>query len=83
MLVLDGATSALDAVTEERVLSGLRRERPGTAVLIICARPATCAAADRVLVLDRGRIAAAGTHAALARTDALYRDLLGLGQEAA
>jgi len=83
VLVLDDATSALDAVTEARVLSNLRRQLASTTVLMVCAKPASCAAADRVVVLRDGRIAAAGTHASLAAGDPLYRDLLGLDREAA
>lgn len=83
VLVLDDATSALDAVTEARVLANLRERLADTAVLLVCAKPATCAAADRVLMLRAGRIVAAGTHAALSASDPLYRDLLGLDREAA
>ena len=83
VLVLDDATSALDAVTEARVLANLRNHLADTAVLMICAKPATCAAADRVLMLRGGRIAAAGTHATLSAGDPQYRDLLGLDREAA
>jgi ATP-binding cassette, subfamily B, bacterial len=78
VLILDDATSALDAVTEARVLAGLRRGLPGTAVLMVCAKPSSCAAADRVVMLSAGRIAASGTHAALTARDPHYRDLLGL-----
>ena len=81
VLVLDDATSALDAVTEARVLANLRQHLADTAVLMVCAKPATCAAADRVLMLREGRIAASGTHAALAAGDPQYRDLLGLDRE--
>lgn len=83
VLVLDDATSALDAVTEARVLAGLRSGLPGTAVLMVCAKPASCAAVDRVLMLAGGRIAAAGTHAGLAASDPAYRELLGLADGAA
>ena len=83
VLVLDDATSALDSVTEARVLANLRTALADTAVLMVCAKPASCAAADRVLMLRDGRIAAAGTHAELAARDPLYRDLLGLDREVA
>ncbi len=83
VLVLDDATSALDAVTEARVLANLRLHLADTAVLMVCAKPASCAAADRVLMLRNGRIAACGTHAELAARDPLYRDLLGLDREVA
>ena len=83
VLVLDDATSALDPLTEARVLANLRQHLAATAVLMVCAKPASCAGADRVLVLRDGRIAAAGSHAELAERDPLYRDLLGLDRGAA
>ncbi len=83
VLVLDDATSALDAVTEARVLANLRSHLTDTAVLMICAKPASCASADRVVMLHGGRIVANGTHASLTASDPRYRDLLGLDREAA
>lgn len=78
VLVLDDATSALDAITESRILDGLRAALPQTAVLLVCAKPSTCAKADRVLLLRQGRIAAEGTHEQLGAGNADYRELLGL-----
>ncbi len=83
VLVLDDATSALDAVTESRVLGNLRSHLSDTAILMICSKPSSCAAADRVLLLRDGRIAGAGTHAELSAHDTTYRDLLGLDREVA
>ncbi len=73
----DDATSALDAPTEARILSGLRGKLRHTAVLLIATKLSTILLADRVVLLRDGRIAADGTHAALL-ADPAYRELLGL-----
>lgn len=77
VVVLDDATSALDARTEARVLAGLRGAAGGAGVLAVASRLSTVLLADRVLVLDGGRIRLAGTHRELAG-DPFYRDLMGL-----
>jgi ABC-type multidrug transport system fused ATPase/permease subunit len=65
VLVLDEATSALDPDTEARVLRALRSACPGAAVLLVAHRPSAIRFADRVLVLQGGRLAAEGTPAQL------------------
>ncbi len=82
ILVLDDATSALDAVTERRAIENVRSlrragDKPVT-MLIVSSRLSTILAADRVLVLVQGRIAAAGTHEELAANNAAYRALMGI-----
>jgi ABC-type multidrug transport system fused ATPase/permease subunit len=83
LLVLDDATSALDAVTERRVLAALRSSGSQRTVLLVASKLSTVLHASRVLLLDGGRIAACGTHAQLAASEPAYRELLGLGEEAA
>jgi len=83
VLCLDDATSALDAVTERRILDGFRAGQQHTATLIIASKLSTILLADRVLLLHQGRIAISGRHGDLVRESALYRDLLGLDDEAA
>jgi ABC-type multidrug transport system fused ATPase/permease subunit len=61
LLMLDDATSAVDATIERQILDGLRSALHAT-TLIVAHRVSTIALADRVLFLDRGRIAAAGSH---------------------
>lgn len=83
VLGLDDATSALDAVTERVVLENLRRRRDDsgadpTTVLIVSSKLSTILAADRVLLLSGGRIAAQGTHAGLAASNRAYQELMGL-----
>lgn len=65
VLVLDEATSALDPATEARVLAGLRAACADTAVLLVAHRYSTVSVADRVLMLDAGRVVAHGTQADL------------------
>jgi ATP-binding cassette, subfamily B, bacterial len=78
VLCCDDATSALDAVTERRILDNLRHLPGGTTTLLIASKLSTILLADRVVLLERGRIAASGTHAELVRDNAAYRELLGL-----
>jgi ATP-binding cassette, subfamily B, bacterial len=73
VLVLDDPLSALDVRTEEAVTQRLRQELQGTTTLIVAHRPSTVALADRVALLQDGRIAAVGTHSELLRNNEHYR----------
>src|SRR5262249_33058901 len=75
ILILDEATSALDAESEHLVKEALDRLMKGRTTLIIAHRLSTVKDADRVCVLDAGRIVASGPHAALMGQDGLYRRL--------
>jgi ATP-binding cassette, subfamily B, bacterial len=81
VLVLDDPTSALDVHTEALIERALRRVLAGTTALIVAHRPSTVLLADRVALLDEGRIAAVGTHSELLATVPGYRDLLARSSE--
>ncbi len=75
ILVLDEPTSALDGVTERYVLDALADLRRQRTTFVIAHRLSTVRGADRIVVLDGGRIAAQGRHDELLATSPLYRDL--------
>ncbi|GGM21960.1 ABC transporter ATP-binding protein [Micromonospora yangpuensis] len=76
LLVLDDPLSALDVHTEALVERALRRVLRDTTALLVVHRPSTVALADRVALLERGRITAVGTHSELLATVPAYRALL-------
>jgi ATP-binding cassette, subfamily B, bacterial len=83
VLVLDDATSAVDATKEHEIRAALAKVMHGRTTLVIAHRPATIALADRVAVLENGRIVEEGTHAELVSRSGRYRALLALESEAA
>jgi ATP-binding cassette, subfamily B, bacterial len=78
VLVLDDATSAVDATKEHEIRAALTTVMSGRTTLVIAHRPATIALADRVALLEGGRIVEQGTHAELLRSSVRYRALLAL-----
>ncbi|WP_229404671.1 MULTISPECIES: ABC transporter ATP-binding protein [Micromonospora] len=76
VLVLDDPLSALDVHTEALVEAALRRVLRDTTALLVVHRPSTVALADRVALLERGRITAVGTHSRLLATVPAYRAVL-------
>ena len=82
VLVLDDATSAVDATKEHEIRAALAEVMRGRTTLVIAHRPATIALADRVAVLEGGRIVDEGTHGELLRRSERYRALLALEEAA-
>lgn len=83
ILILDEATSALDSLTEKRIQEALAAKRAGRSVLIVAHRLSTIADADRIVVLDKGRVVETGNHHALLEQDGLYAKMWWRQVEAA
>ena len=78
ILLLDEATSALDASSEQKVQAALKELMQGRTTLIIAHRLATIMHADRILLIDQGRLIAQGSHQDLLASSELYKGLCEL-----
>jgi ATP-binding cassette subfamily B protein len=76
VLILDDATSSVDAVTESHIREALRQVMEGRTTVIVAHRTSTLSLADRVVLLDRGRVVAEGTHQELLAGVPRYREVL-------
>ena len=73
--VFDDSFSALDFATDSRLRAALKTETAGATVFIVSQRIGTVMNADRIVVLDNGRVAGIGTHDELVRTCEVYREI--------
>ncbi|MEA2179683.1 MAG: ATP-binding cassette, subfamily bacterial [Solirubrobacteraceae bacterium] len=79
ILVLDDATSSVDATTEQLIKEALREAMAGRTTFVIAHRLSTIALADEIAVLEAGRLVAKGTHDELLESDSLYREIVEKG----
>lgn len=75
VLILDDSTSALDAKSEKLVQEALNKDLKGTTTIIIAQKISSVVHADKILVLDQGRLIGQGTHKELVATNAVYREI--------
>ena len=75
VLVLDDSTSALDAKSEKLVQEALNKDLKGTTTIIIAQKISSVVKADKILVLDEGRLIGQGTHKELVKNNAVYREI--------
>lgn len=75
LLILDDCFSAVDTETEEHILSGLKSVRQNLTTLLVSHRVSTARHADRIIVLDEGKIVEMGSHQALLESNGFYADL--------
>ena len=75
ILILDDSTSAVDTATDARIRAAMAKQIPGTTKIIIAQRVSSVEHADRILVLDNGRVNAFDTHEHLLESNAIYREI--------
>ena len=75
VLILDDSTSAVDTAADARIRQAFREAIPGTTKLIIAQRISSVMDADRIIVLDDGRLNGFGTHEELLQSNEIYRDV--------
>jgi len=80
VLILDDATASVDPSTEARIRLGLREAMRGRTTVIVAHRLSTISLADEIVVLERGRIVARGTHEEVLGASEVYREIYEHGR---
>ena len=75
ILILDDSVSAVDTATEEKILANIKEQRKGKTTIIIAHRISTLQNADKIIVLDEGKIVESGKHSQLVKNNGLYNSL--------
>lgn len=74
-IILDDATSALDTITESKLLKAIRENFPNTSLILISQRTSTLQMADQILLLEKGELLAVGKHDDLMKSSQVYREI--------
>lgn len=83
VLILDDSTSAVDTATEAKIREGLAKKLPDMTKIIIAQRISSVRHADQIIILDRGRVDAVGTHESLLETNRIYQEIYESQKEGA
>ena len=75
IIILDDSTSAVDTATDSKIRAAFARDLADTTTIIIAQRVSSVCDADKIIVLDNGRIHAVGTHEELLKTNEIYREV--------
>ena len=75
ILILDDSTSAVDTATDARIRKAFREYMPDTTKLIIAQRVSSVMDADRIIIMEEGRVDGFGTHEELLKTNEIYREI--------
>jgi ATP-binding cassette subfamily B protein len=75
ILILDDSTSSVDVETETKIQSAMAEMMQGCTIFVVAQRISTVLNADKIIVLERGRVAAEGTHGELMQSSPIYREI--------